>query len=380
MFTTREYACDPIFGSTITSAGKNKIKFSASFYNSADERKNGVKKTTKEFVADVTVDENGNGVYSYDYIDQSSFQTITKTATLPRYNPDTPEGEKLPDTCNSVMWVAGTSQLKDGAEFLGSTSDEFPLFHVNIVISKGTASGIYDVQFLTRETVGANEAPTQLTSNKSKEFPTELVGTSIAVGVDSVAVTDSQQDNVQFYTDSNTNIIRATDFASKILADVTYTDGTTESDVDITRLVDCYGATPKELYDKQAKNGFFSSPNMPLYYNGKLLKWKTTDKNVTQNIMVGKRGDLNFDGGVDSTDIFYLALDIAQKAVGMKTTLYTGTSTDANMEDFAFYLMDFDTLGQTSTATLDSTDIYYLLLYVANRAVGNHIAWDSFVL
>ena len=328
----------------------------------------------------MTVDENGNGVYSYDYIDQSSFQTITKTATLPRYNPDTPEGEKLPDTCNSVMWVAGTSQLKDGAEFLGSTSDEFPLFHVNIVISKGTASGIYDVQFLTRETVGANEAPTQLTSNKSKEFPTELVGTSIAVGVDSVAVTDSQQDNVQFYTDSNTNIIRATDFASKILADVTYTDGTTESDVDITRLVDCYGATPKELYDKQAKNGFFSSPNMPLYYNGKLLKWKTTDKNVTQNIMVGKRGDLNFDGGVDSTDIFYLSLYIAQKAVGMKTTLYTGTSTDANMENFAFYLMDFDTLGQTSTAALDSTDIYYLLLYVANRAVGNHIAWDSFVL
>ena len=134
-----------------------------------------MKKTNKDFIADVTVDENGNGVYSYDYIDQSSFQTITKTATLPRYNPDTPEGEKLPDTCNSVMWVAGTSQLKDGAEFLGSTSDEFPLFHVNIVISKGTASGIYDVQFLTRETVGANEAPTQLTSNKSKEFPTELV-------------------------------------------------------------------------------------------------------------------------------------------------------------------------------------------------------------
>ncbi|MFR6076585.1 MAG: hypothetical protein ACLUHJ_04030 [Ruminococcus sp.] len=48
--------------------------------------------------------------------------------------------------------------------------------------------------------------------------------------------------------------------------------------MDITRLVDCYGATPKELYDKQAKNGFFSSPNMPLYYNGKPLKWHH-DKN-----------------------------------------------------------------------------------------------------
>ena len=66
-----------------------------------------MKKTNKDFIADVTVDENGNGVYSYDYIDQSSFQTITKTAILPRYNPDTPEGEscRIPATasCGSLV-------------------------------------------------------------------------------------------------------------------------------------------------------------------------------------------------------------------------------------------------------------------------------------
>ena len=187
MFTAREYACDPIFGSTLYSAGSGKITFSASFYTSAEDRKNGKAKTTKDFPCDVTVDADGNGVYSYEYIDQTTFQTVTKTASIPRYNPDTPAGERLPDTCSSVMWVAGTSQLKDGASFLGNASDEFPLFQVNVVIQQGTKPGVYDIKFLDRQSAASGETPCQLTSSRSKEFPTELVGTSIAVGVDSLA-------------------------------------------------------------------------------------------------------------------------------------------------------------------------------------------------
>ncbi|MFR3811743.1 MAG: hypothetical protein ACLTXT_04545 [Ruminococcus callidus] len=34
-------------------------------------------------------------------------------------------------------------------------------------------------------------------------------------------VTDTEQDDVKFYTDDNTKAIRATDFATKITADVT---------------------------------------------------------------------------------------------------------------------------------------------------------------
>ena len=380
MFTAREYACDPIFGSTLYSAGSGKITFSASFYTSAEDRKNGKAKTTKDFPCDVTVDADGNGVYSYEYIDQTTFQTVTKTASIPRYNPDTPAGERLPDTCSSVMWVAGTSQLKDGASFLGNASDEFPLFQVNVVIQQGTKPGVYDIKFLDRQSAASGETPCQLTSSRSKEFPTELVGTSIAVGVDSLVVTDTEQDDVKFYTDDNTKAIRATDFATKITADVTYADSTTETGVDITGLVDCYGATPKTLYDKQAQDGFFISENMPLYCNGSLLKWKDTGNNVTQNIMVGKRGDINHDSKVDSQDLFYLMYYIALKGVGSDDAkLYDGKSSNQYMESFLMYLMDFDTWGMTSDAALNSTDMYYLMLYIANKAVGNNVTWNAYV-
>ena len=380
MFTAREYACDPIFGSTLYSAGSGKITFSASFYTSAEDRKNGKAKTTKDFPCDVTVDADGNGVYSYEYIDQTTFQTVTKTASIPRYNPDTPAGERLPDTCSSVMWVAGTSQLKDGASFLGNASDEFPLFQVNVVIQQGTKPGVYDIKFLDRQSAASGETPCQLTSSRSKEFPTELVGTSIAVGVDSLAVTGTEQDDVKFYTDDNTKAIRATDFATKITADVTYADSTTETGVDITGLVDCYGATPKTLYDKQAQDGFFISENMPLYCNGSLLKWKDTGNNVTQNIMVGKRGDINHDSKVDSQDLFYLMYYIALKGVGSDDAkLYDGKSSNQYMESFLMYLMDFDTWGMTSDAALNSTDMYYLMLYIANKAVGNNVTWNAYV-
>ena len=380
MFTAREYACDPIFGSTLYSAGSGKITFSASFYTSAEDRKNGKAKTTKDFPCDVTVDADGNGVYSYEYIDQTTFQTVTKTASIPRYNPDTPAAERLPDTCSSVMWVAGTSQLKDGASFLGNASDEFPLFQVNVVIQQGTKPGVYDIKFLDRQSAASGETPCQLTSSRSKEFPTELVGTSIAVGVDSLAVTGTEQDDVKFYTDDNTKAIRATDFATKITADVTYADSTTETGVDITGLVDCYGATPKTLYDKQAQDGFFISENMPLYCNGSLLKWKDTGNNVTQNIMVGKRGDINHDSKVDSQDLFYLMYYIALKGVGSDDAkLYDGKSSNQYMESFLMYLMDFDTWGMTSDAALNSTDMYYLMLYIANKAVGNNVTWNAYV-
>ena len=227
-----------------------------------------------------------------------------------------------------------------------------------MVIQQGTKPGVYDIKFLDRQSAASGETPCQLTSSRSKEFPTELVGTSIAVGVDSLAVTGTEQDDVKFYTDDNTKAIRATDFATKITADVTYADSTTETGVDITGLVDCYGATPKTLYDKQAQDGFFISENMPLYCNGSLLKWKDTGNNVTQNIMVGKRGDINHDSKVDSQDLFYLMYYIALKGVGSDDAkLYDGKSSNQYMESFLMYLMDFDTWGMTSDAALNSTDM-----------------------
>lgn len=382
MFTTKEYACDPIFGSTLTSAGNGKITFRASFYTNAEDRKNGAAKTSQDFTCDVTLDENGNGVYSYNYIDQSTFQTVTKTAVIPRYQPNTPEGEKIPDSCDSVMWIAGSSQLKDGASFFGTPSDEFPLFQVNIVIEKGTAPGIYDIRFLEDSDVTAGENPCQLLNSKNQEVITKLAGTSIAVGVENVTVTQTVQDEAAFYTADNTRAIRAADFAEQILADVTYSDQTTDSDVNITNLVDCYGTTPEELYEKQSQDFLFVSENMPLYCNGTILKWKDSGKNVTENVLIGQKGDLNHDGDVNSMDAALLLSYVANVSVGNSAALYKGSLTNPAIENFMFYLMDIDTCsktGKTDTASLNSMDAAMMLSYIANKSVGNFASWDSFM-
>lgn len=395
-FTTREYACDPVFGSTLYSTGDGNVKFTASYYEGIDKNGDGILerdeekgKVSNDFVCPVTLNEDGSGTYSFEYIDQKSFLNMKISATIPRYDPTLPEGSLIPDACNSVLWLAGTSQLSSGASFFGDTSDEFPLFQVDIVIEQGTPCGIYDINFkdVVDPTTGV---PCQLTSATQKNYPLIKLGTSIAVGVESASVTnDTMQDDVAFYASYDTHLIRATDFAAAIYADVTYseydeTTGTqkTEENVDITHLVDCYGATPKALFDNQAQDGYFSSPDMPLYLNGSILTWKDTGKSVTQNIMVGKKGDINYDGNVDASDAYEALLYYAKCSVGADSKLYNGTSTDPNMENFTFFLADIDTCskeGAANSSTINGNDAYYILSYYAAKSVGSNVSWDKYI-
>lgn len=394
-FTTREFACDPIFGSTLYSTGDGSVKFSASYYEGIDKDGDGILERDEEkgkvsntFVCPVTQNADGSGTYSFEYIDQKSFLTLQMSATIPRYDATLPEGSLIPDSCNSVLWLAGTSQLSSGASFFGDTSDEFPLFQVDIVIEQGTPCGIYNIDFndVVDPTTGV---PCQLTSATQKNYPLEKLGTSIAVGVESASVTSAEQDEAVFYTSYDVHDIRATDFSDSILADVTYSEidettgaQKTEANVDITRLVDCYGATPKQLFDSQAQNGYYSSPNAPLYFNGKVLTWKDTGNSVTQNIMIGKKGDLNYDGNVDASDAYEALLYYAKCSVGAGAKLYNGTSTDPHMEDLTFFLADIDTcsrIGATDSCTVNGDDAYHILMYYATESVGGSISWDKFI-
>lgn len=393
-FTTKQYACDPIFGQTLYTTGDGNVTFKASFYEGIDtdgdgilERNEKKGKVTQEFTCAVTLNDDGSGTYSYEYIDQKSFLTRQMTATIPRYNPDRPAGELIPDVCNSVLWVAGTTQLESGASFFGSTSDEFPLFQVDIVIEQGTPCGIYNIDF--REEIDpVTGVPCQLSSSTQKDYPLEKLGATIAVGVESVSVTSTAQDDAAFYASHDTHNIRATDFSDSILADVTYTETDAsgvqkiEENVDITRLVDCYGATPELLYNNQAQNGYFSSEKMPLYFNGTLLKWKDTNENVTQNILIGKKGDINYDGSVDTMDAYYALLYYASISAGFDAKLYNGDSTNPYMENLTFFLADIDTCsknGESDSKRIDTTDAYYLLLYYATNSAGLSASWDAYI-
>lgn len=383
MFTMNDYACDPIFGSTLTSAGPNQVTFTASYYEGIDTNGDGILERDEEkgrqtstFVCDV----DDSGTYSYEYIDQTSFLPKTVSATIPRYDPNTPVGETLPDANNRVVWVSGTSQLADGAAFFGKKSDEFPFFYVDLVIEQGTPCGVYHVDFLNDSDLTTGDA-CEFVNENNQNYSLNLAGTAISVGAETVEVTRAEMDEVAMYTADNTTPIRATDFASAIYGDITYADGTTVSNVEITDLVDCYGVTPQLLYEQQGQNQLYHSNN-PLYCNGQVLRWKNSGETFSQPIVVAQKGDINFDGSVNTTDAFLILKYYSSISAGHSAQLYEGSLDEPYMENFAFFLADTDTCSKTGASdsmTLDTKDAFYVLLYYADVSAGGSPSWDSYI-
>ena len=74
------------------------------------------------------------------------------------------------------------------------------------------------------------------------------------------------------------------------------------------------------------------------------------------------RGDVDGSGGIDSTDIFYTMLYIANVAVGNDGGL--------TLEQIA--AADVDGSGK-----VDSTDVFYMMYYVALHGVGKDVSWEE---
>ncbi len=405
VITTREYAVDPIYGANLESDGNGSVTFTstpsypASLLSGIDTLENGTiswnvdnSKATVTYVCPVTVDAEGNGTYSYEYIERDSGQVKTATATLPRYNANLAAGEKIPDKCNTFVWVpANIDQLENGASFLGYSSDEFSLFQVDIVIAKDTPCGIYNINFNTsvESTTGAQ---CQLTNASKQNLALSYQGTSIAVGVDSAVVTAATQnpEEAAFYTADDTHKVYASDFMTQVLADVTYTeiDPSTgeqkvESNVDITNLLDFDGYSPSEMFSYTDAGICYSNIDAPLFFNGEIISWNDAGCGMylTTDLEVAQKGDVNLDGVVNASDAYEVLVYYAAASVGSNPTLYQGSGTASeNLEKFLFFLADVDTCsktGSTSTAVLDTDDAYDILLYYASQAVGETLSWNS---
>lgn len=388
-----QYACDPIFGSALTSTGDGRIQFTGKYFEGIDTNNDGVLERdtkkgeiTKTFVCDVTVDENGNGSYTFEYIDQTTYLPTTITQTIPRYDKTLPEGSRIPDACNSISWIVTQSSITVGAAFLGNASDEFPFMQVDVVIKQGTPCGIYDLDFKTNIDSTANSAGCELHSgsnNKYKQFPIELRGASIGVGVDSVDVLSTQQDSTAIYAAHDTYPIQATDFAKSVLANVTFTDGTTAQEADITRLVTCEDQkTPSDLFQENKKNNAYSE-DVPLYCLGKPLT--SSNVPIRQHILIGTKGDVDYDGTVTLDDAFQVLTYYSKKAAGnTNAKLYNGDAENAEeMELLSYFLADIDTSSKTTGSgngeELNLDDAFDILQYYSYHAAGKNVTWDQFI-
>lgn len=74
------------------------------------------------------------------------------------------------------------------------------------------------------------------------------------------------------------------------------------------------------------------------------------------------KGDIDGSGSLDSTDVFYSMLYIANAAVGNTVKISKEQITAADVDE---------------NNKVDSTDVYYLMYYIALHGIGIDVSWDD---
>ena len=151
--------------------------------------------------------------------------------------------------------------------------------------------------------------------------------------------------------------------------------------VDVTADVILEYDSPAALF--AARNAAYVAENLKATYtaeNGKVYE-------ITGPMLyIGKKGDANLDGKVDSTDIYELMRYIAYVGAGFSDTKLLETSPDAadeNLSVLAYFLADADTEStegkNTAEKRLDPQDMFYVMYYVANRGAGVPVTWSDII-
>lgn len=94
---------------------------------------------------------------------------------------------------------------------------------------------------------------------------------------------------------------------------------------------------------------------------------KTTTNTTQPSVPTAKegsldKGDIDGSGSLDSTDVFYSMLYIANAAVGNTVKISKEQITAADVDE---------------NNRVDSTDVYYLMCYIALHGIGIDVSWDD---
>ena len=112
------------------------------------------------------------------------------------------------------------------------------------------------------------------------------------------------------------------------------------------------------------KSAFSGCNNLTIYGYARSYAQKYAAENNIRFALIGGllRGDVDGSGGIDSTDIFYTMLYIANVAVG----------NDGGLTPEQIAAADVDGSG-----SVDSTDVFYMMYYVALHGVGKDVSWEE---
>ena len=102
--------------------------------------------------------------------------------------------------------------------------------------------------------------------------------------------------------------------------------------------------------------------NVQIESGNELLEQATIHYNsILEELLLA---DLDNSGSVDSTDVFYILLGVAQNAVGM---------------DFGWTPAQEKAADIDGSGAVDSTDVFYVLLYIARNSAGIPTTWEDIV-
>lgn len=133
-----------------------------------------------------------------------------------------------------------------------------------------------------------------------------------------------------------------------------------------------HGYVPNE--GDEAHGAFWFGNNPPTITTTKVTTkatTKTTTKTTTTTTQPSvptvkegslDKGDIDGSGSLDSTDVFYSMLYIANTAVGNTVKISKEQITAADVDE---------------SSSVDATDVYYLMYYIALHGVGVNVSWDD---
>ena len=343
--------------STATSGTTSTTKASATtsgttFTTKASTTTNGTTSTTK-----ASVTTSGTTSTTKASTTASGTTSTTTTATTSATATTTTTVTTSITTASATTTSTTTTSATSSTTNTTTTTTTASTTSSEITTTTSTTSGTTE----TSETTSTTETGTS-TSTSSSDTPEGQI--SVTISTESVYCT--AEDSTPF------------DLASFMSVSLVNAAGET---VDVTADVTLEYDSPAALF--AARNTAYVAENLKATYtaeNGEVYE-------ITgPMVYIGKKGDANLDGKVDSTDIYELMRYIAYVGAGFSDTKLLETSPDAadeNLSVLAYFLADADTEStegkNTAEKRLDPQDMFYVMYYVANRGAGVPVTWSDII-
>ncbi|MDE6657115.1 MAG: hypothetical protein K2J88_00835 [Oscillospiraceae bacterium] len=296
-------------------------------------------------------------------------------------------GGNIQETLLNATWLYDLKNKETwSADFFGSSSDELSFIDFDIQIAPETESGIYAINFVTKDEFISGA--TYLTSDDSipdEEHEGKYISIyhNLVPTLKPLEIVISETNPViqTEFTEANAmNCFRyahdTTDFSVQDFAtEINFYYGGDEFTKDVSDLLDTFTAGSPEII----------SIEEPVIYENNLTfaglpVENSSGEQASLKYYIGQKGDVNLDGEVNAEDASVILTYSAEHGAG--NVFFLADDTDNILENFAYFLGDIDGESQNAGqdgSKLDASDASLILQYSALKGAGHDMDWNALI-